>query len=177
MSSNEKEILISTKAFDAFQLNHEIKIIEKNRAYRSVALIMILVGILCIPFSLLMEANPIKKTIVAILEYALWYGGIVVLVAGIIYLLISLNLFKARQVLFDIQKSELQIRGRSIAFSEIKNLRCVEHRLLGQNVVKIRFHNNGLPSPLILAPIVNPENPEEIKSFVEKLNAIISGGD
>ena len=167
------EKIISTNAFEAYRTMYGIRIEENTLAYRKTGFLLFVVGAVSTPFSFVIAEVPFKKVLMTILHYGLFYGGLVALIGGIVYLLFSFNVIKKKSIEFDTTSRNLKHGRRTIPFDKIQNVTCQTYEFFGKKTAKVRFKKDGINTPLIGPPTIVKESFNEIIAFVEELNGMV----
>lgn len=162
--------IISTNAFEAFQTEQGYSIMENNKAYRKTSVPILVLGLICVAFSFVAAEIPFKKFLVAILSNGLFYGGIVAVFGGLLYLILSL---KKKTIEFNTKTRMLQFGRRKIPFDSITEISLEVNEVFGRRIAKIKIKESGITSPFIGPPILLKENANELRNFVDELNGTI----
>ena len=131
--------IISTNAFEVFRTESGFRIEENNIAYRKTSLPILLLGLICVAFSFVAAEIPFRKFLVTILSYGLFYGGIVTVFGGLLYLLLSL---KKKTIEFNTTNRMLQFGRRTIPFDSIKEISLEVNEVFGRRIAKIKLKVN-----------------------------------
>ena len=164
--------IISTDSFEAFRTEDGILINEKRKSAKKIGLVVTGVGVAFVTLSFVDLSDMTAKWIYALFFNIFRWGGIVLIVAGLITFILKGLLMSASSVSIDQNKREVELRGKTIPFSEINSVFLQTQPVLGKSMTVILFDHQGKNKAFVAGALLG-SNLNELENFVEEVNAII----
>lgn len=163
------EKLITTDAFEAYTTDSGIKIVERSNAARKLGFIVITMGVAFIAISYIPLRGTTADIIVDMFENVFFWGGVILLPAGILTLVLKGYSSKERFTELNNASNAMITRSKSIPFAEIDEFKAETHQVMGKSMTMMFYIQNGKKKPLVPGTFFI-ENDAELQDFVSKLN-------
>jgi len=176
------ENIFSTDSFDAFKTPNGMTIQPKTGSTKKMSVIVTVLGLVFMGISfidigaLLGAGDDASSEFVRITGqisfYVFRWGGIVLLVLGVLLYLLKNMPAMVKPILVDVQQKQVIIRGKSTPFTEISEVNHMTQRMMGKNMTWILMMHNGKKKPFTPGAFFTRDE-EGLKKFLAEVNNLI----
>ena len=165
-------LLLSTDAFDAYQIGESIVINEKKTSAKKFGIVLIALGIAFLAISYIPMDGWTYDWITSIFHAVFFWGGITLTSLGFILFILKGLMAKEASTSFDSEKKILTLRGKAIPFDGIDNILVQSQDLMSKTMTALILVRNGKKKSLINGAIFS-NNSAEILRFVDQLKELV----
>ena len=149
-----------------------ILIKEKAKTAKKFGLIVIAMGVAFLAVSFINLDGLTADWIVSMFTGAFFYGGIALLVMGVVLLVLKGFMGKDHETLLDKNKKEMHQRGKVIPFSEISDVELQTTQMMNKQMTAFLYKHNGKRRAIISGTVFT-EDTVALTGFMNEVRSLI----
>lgn len=155
-------------------MRFRIQIKENKNSAKKFGMIKMLMGAVFLAISLIRIRAIMDWQIVAVIfDYTFFFGGIVLLVLGALLFIAKVLIGGKPISTFNSSTTELTLRGKSIPFSKIDEIKLQASGVLVRNTVVLLFRQNGKIKALLAGTMIMSDT-EALQNFIARLHEMVN---
>ena len=166
--------LVSCDSFTAFTTNEGIFIKEKKKSAKKFGALAVAAGIVFVGISFLPLDNLTYEWIMKIFYASFLWGGISIIVVGLLVFIAKGLMGGDASTSFDNNKRELTLRGKVIPYAEIDEISAITQDIMKRKMTMLMVVHKGKKKALVGGGVITTDS-SSLEKFAKDLHAMVKG--